>query len=339
MLQLLQHRAQLRGSQHLNLFIHRRVACCEAVELKKKARREGTMQSFRFNSGMHLHIADVKPSETIVERFGSGDPAFRFYFHILASGHWELKSPYRSTAEGKLIRSDSRSSIIFYPEMEGRMFLPVDRRQFHLSIYVYPSMLSAYLGGVVDQLPKALIDILQGSVETGFAHESRLSQMMNLSIQHLLECPYTGPMKTLYMENKAVELIVHKLAQTLSSEDKPDLQQTIVPLETDRIHRARDILCRDLESPPRLSDLAHAVGTNHSRLNRGFREIYGTTVFGYLRRRRLIEARRLMETEGASVTEAALCVGYGSISSFSKAFFECFGMRPMACRKKRIICT
>ncbi len=302
--------------------------------MKKRARREGNLQSFRFNSGMHLHIADVKPSETIVERFGSGDPAFRFYFHILASGHWELKSPYRSISQNKLMRCDGCSSVIFYPEMEGKMFLPVDRRQFHLSIYVRPSMLTAYLGGCLDQLPKALIDISQGSVDTGFSHESPFSQMMRLTIQNLLDCPYTGPMKDLYMENKAVELIVHKLAQILSSEEKRYSSMTTEPLEKDRIHRARDILCRDLESPPRLSDLAHAVGTNHSRLNRGFREIYGTTVFGYLRRKRLIEARRLIEIEDASVTEAALCVGYNSISSFSRAFSAHFGSKPLSFLKK-----
>lgn len=307
------------------------------MKLKKRTRREGTLQSFRFDSGMHLHIADFKPSETIVERFGSGDAAIRFYFNILASGHWELKSPYRSISQGELIRSNGFSSVIFYPEMEGKMFLPVDRRQYHLSIYIRPSMLNTYIGRCSDQLPKALIDISQGSVETGFSHESPFSQMMNLSIQHLLDCPYTGPMKELYMENKAVELIVHKLAQTVSSDEKKDSSQKMELHETDHIHRARDILCRDLESPPRLSDLAHAVGTNHSRLNRGFRETYGTSVFGYLRRKRLIEARRLIEIEDASVTEAAFSVGYNSISSFSKAFYEYFGMRPMTCRKKKII--
>jgi AraC family transcriptional regulator, transcriptional activator of the genes for pyochelin and ferripyochelin receptors len=305
--------------------------------VKKRARREGVLQSFRFDSGMHLHIADFKPTETVIERFGSGDPAFRFYFHLLASGHWELKSPYRSISQAKLIRSNGSSSIIFYPEMEGKMVLPVDCRQYHLSIYIRPSMLNFYIGRCLDQLPKALIDISQGSVETGFSHESPLSQMMNLSIQHLLDCPYSGPMKSLYMENKAVELIVHKLAQTLSSDSRQDAPQQTELLETDRVHRARDILCRDLEFPPSLSELAHAVGTNHSLLNRGFRKIYGITVFGYLRRKRLIEARRLIEVEDASVTEAALSVGYNSISSFSKAFSEYFGMRPMSCRKRKII--
>jgi AraC family transcriptional regulator, transcriptional activator of the genes for pyochelin and ferripyochelin receptors len=305
--------------------------------LTKRARREGSLQSFRFNSGMHLHIADFAPTETITERFGSGAPALRFYFHILASGHWELKSPYRSTSQDKLIQSNSFSSVIFYPEMEGKMCLPVDRRQFHLSIYISPSMLNTYLGGRLDQFPKALIDISQGCDEIGFSHESAFSKMMNLSIQHLLDCPYTGRMKELYMENKAIELIVHKLAQTVSANDKRETPIKIELHETDRIRRARDILCRDLETPPRLSDLAHAVGTNHSRLNLGFRELYGTTVFGYLRQKRLVEARRLLEIEDANVTEAALSVGYNSISSFSKAFSEYFGLQPMMCRKKRFI--
>jgi AraC-like DNA-binding protein len=229
-------------------------------------------------------------------------------------------------------------AVIFYPEMEGKMFLPADRRQFHLSIYIRPPMFNTYLGRCLDQLPKAFIDISQGCIDTGFSHESALSQMMNLCIQHLLDCPYTGHMKDLYLENKAVELIVHKLAQTIAADDKRDLPTNkLKPHETDRIHRARDILCRDLESPPRLSELAHAVGTNHGRLNCGFRELYGTTVFGYLRRKRLIEARRMIEIEDASVTEAALSVGYNSIFAFSKAFTEYFGMRPMACRKKKII--
>jgi AraC family transcriptional activator of pyochelin receptor len=305
--------------------------------LKKRARREGTLQSFRFNSGMQLHIADFKPSETIVERFGSGDPAFRFYFHILASGYWELKSPYRSMSQRKLVRSNGFGSVIFYPEMEGKMYLPVDQPQLHLSIYIRPSMLNTYLHGCLDQLPKALIDISQGCVESGFSHESPLSKMLNLSIQHLLDCPYTGPMKELYLENKAIELIVHKLAQTISSDEKRKTPLKMDLHDTERVHRASDILRRNLETPPRLSDLAHAVGTNHSRLNLGFRELYGTSVFGYLRQKRLIEARRLIEIEDASVTEAAFSVGYNSISSFSKAFSEYFGMRPLACRKKKII--
>lgn len=302
--------------------------------MEKRELRKGSMQSFHFESGMALHIADFIPAETIEQRFETENPVLRFYFHILASGHWDFNSPYYNTSENRLTHSDSFSSVLFYPEMELKMFLPVNRRQFHLSIYISPSLLNTYLGGRLDQFPEDLRDISQGCVNRGFSHTGLFSKMMSQAIQHLLDCPYTGSMKALYLESKAIELIVHKLAQTLSVCDTRDMPLKVGFDETDRIHHARDILCRDLETPPRLSDLAHAVGTNHCRLNMGFRELYGTTVFGYLRQKRLVKAKHLLEEEDMNVTEAALNVGYKSISSFSKAFSEYFGLPPMMCRKK-----
>jgi AraC-like DNA-binding protein len=305
------------------------------VELEKRELRKGSMRSFHLGSGIDLYIADFIPSESIEQRFETTNPVLRFYFHIFGSGYWELHSPYRSTSQNRLIHSDSLSSVLFYPEMEGKMHLPVEQRQFHLSVYITPSLLNTYLGGGLDQFPEDLRAISEGCVDKGFSHAGPLSQMMNLAIQHLLDCPYTGPMKALYMESKAMELIVHKLAQTLSVDKTKDMPRKAGPDEMERIHHARDILCSDLENPPRLFDLAHTVGTNHSQLNVGFRELFGTTVFGYLRQMRLLEARRMLEEEDMNVIEAALSVGYSSVSSFSKAFSEHFGLQPVMCRKKK----
>ena len=62
--------------------------------------------------------------------------------------------------------------------------------------------------------------------------------------------------------------------------------------------------------------------------------MYGATVFGYLRKMRLEEARRLLEKGDMNVTEAALAVGYNSISSFSRAFSAHFGSKPLSFVKK-----
>jgi AraC-like DNA-binding protein len=125
------------------------------------------------------------------------------------------------------------------------------------------------------------------------------------------------------------------MAQIVSADSMKPASPDFDLREMSRIRLAKDILCRDLESPPKLIDLVRAVGLNHCRLNKGFREVYGSTVFGYLRQTRLLEAKRLMENDGMSVTEAALNVGYSSISSFSNAFLVYFGVRPMACLKKK----
>ncbi|WP_027183250.1 helix-turn-helix domain-containing protein [Desulfovibrio inopinatus] len=88
------------------------------------------------------------------------------------------------------------------------------------------------------------------------------------------------------------------------------------------------ILRDNIEAPPRLVELARRVGFSAPRLNREFRRIFGTTVFGYLRILRLEEARNLLENSDINITEAAFSVGYQSLPSFSQAFRGYFGMSP-----------
>lgn len=303
--------------------------------MQPKAFRKGSMLSYQIASGLNLHIADFVTSENIEQRFETATPVLRFYFHLLGSGYWELHSPFHSRSQNRVPQDDRLSSILFYPEMEGKIHLPMKRRQFHLSIYITPYRLNTYLGNRLDAFPEDLRVITEGRLDRGYSHTGPISRIMHQAVRNLLDCPYTGPMKKLYLETKAMELIVHKLAQTICEDYGGDRPFKLDRQETDRLFHAREILCRDLETPPGLFDLAHAVGTNHCRLNAGFRELYGTTVFDYLRQKRLIEARRLIEEDGLTVTEAALKVGYNSISSFSKAFTQHFGLPPMKLRKRR----
>ena len=97
---------------------------------------------------------------------------------------------------------------------------------------------------------------------------------------------------------------------------------------TPAVLAAASILRQDLETPPRLLELARRVGLSHPRLNRGFRQCFGTTAFGYLRNMRLDEARHLLAEGRTSVTDAAYSVGYQSLPSFSRAFSDRFGLCP-----------
>lgn len=303
--------------------------------MQTKARRNRSMQSLQIASGLNLHIADFVPPQTIEQRFETANPVLRFHFQLFGSGYWELRSPYHTRSQSRVNQADRISTLFFYPQMEGRMHLPVKSRQFHLGISITPARLNTYMGGRLDAFPEALRAISEGRMDSSYSHAGPLSRMMYQVVWNLLDCPYAGPMKALYLETKAMELIVHKMAQAVCENDHENRSLKLGRHETDRLWYAREILCRDLENPPTLSELAHAVGTNHCRLNAGFRELYGTTVFDYLRQKRLIEAWRLIQEEGMNVTEAALKVGYNSISSFSKAFSEHFGLPPIKLCKRR----
>jgi len=103
-------------------------------------------RTFDLRPGMDLRIADFSPCETVDRTFESTNPVLRFYFHIAASGYWELRSPYGNTPESKIPHRDRFSMIFFYPELEGKMHWPADGRQFHISITISPPLLNSYLG-------------------------------------------------------------------------------------------------------------------------------------------------------------------------------------------------
>jgi AraC-like DNA-binding protein len=100
------------------------------------------------------------------------------------------------------------------------------------------------------------------------------------------------------------------------------------PPDLDRLHQAKEILLQDLENPPSLLELAQQVGLNDYKLKSGFRQVFGTTVFGYLHRHRMQQAYFLLQTCDLSVTEVADRVGYTSLSAFSTAFKKFFGISP-----------
>jgi AraC family transcriptional activator of pyochelin receptor len=294
------------------------------------------MQAYSLMPGMHLHIADFKPPETIEQKFETTNPVLRFYFYTNVCGSWELQSPFRPGSKDRIFYSDQLSSVFFYPELEGKIHFPAECRQSHVSIYITPELLNNYLGDCFSNLPETLREIAEGRMDKGFYHSGPLPRIMDDTVGHLMACPYTGPARQLFLESKVVELMAHKVAQIcLSDTTQPPRQTDLNPRDIERIRYARDILCRDLENPPRLQDLARSAGINHCKLNIGFRKIYGATVFGYLRRMRLLEAKRLIDQGDMNVTEVALSVGYNSLPSFSKAFTEFFGIPPMQCLKKR----
>ena len=98
--------------------------------------------------------------------------------------------------------------------------------------------------------------------------------------------------------------------------------------DIERIHKAREILICKMDNPPSLLELAKSVGLTHTRLSRGFRNLYGTTVFDYLRRQRLEKGRLLLEQDNMNIAEVAYAIGFSSPSHFARDFLRYFGTQP-----------
>lgn len=141
----------------------------------------------------------------------------------------------------------------------------------------------------------------------------------------LLRSPYVGQMQVLFRQAKVLELLAHQLA-AFGGVGTP---RSLNSVELAKVRMARDRLMADMRSPPGLDELARDVGISAKRLNSGFREIYGTTVFNYLRDARLDAARAALEADTPlALKHLAWELGYGQVTNFVTAFRRRFGVTP-----------
>jgi len=160
-----------------------------------------------------------------------------------------------------------------------------------------------------------------------------MTPSLEFLVRQALQCPYKGATRRLFMEGKALEIFACELAEF---SECPSHKPTAIDIqEVERLHDARRILEVEFAEPPSLPELAHRIGTNDFKLKRGFREEFGITVFGYVRKLRMERARSLLERGDLSVTEAALAVGYGHFGYFASAFKKTFGVLPSHYRRSR----
>lgn len=95
-----------------------------------------------------------------------------------------------------------------------------------------------------------------------------------------------------------------------------------------RIGRAVALIRSDYARPLRIDQLAEAAGMSASTLHQHFRAITSLTPIQFQKQLRLIEARRMMLSDGTPISHAAYGVGYESVPQFTREYGRMFGQPP-----------
>jgi AraC-like DNA-binding protein len=82
-----------------------------------------------------------------------------------------------------------------------------------------------------------------------------------------------------------------------------------------------------------VEQLARSLAMSRMHLHRRLKPLVNLSPAHYIRDRRLIKAKELIEKEDLSIGEICFKVGFQSQSHFTRAFVEKFGVRPTAYRK------
>jgi AraC-like DNA-binding protein len=154
-----------------------------------------------------------------------------------------------------------------------------------------------------------------------------LNAAQRQSIDHLRHPPLEGPARPLYYQARALETLA-TVAFMASTPMTPDANARQKSIGRDRVEKTIEILSENLAEAPSLEELGRRVGCSPYHLSRTFSRQMGMTIPQYLRQIRMERAADLLKSGRMNVTEAALEVGYSSLSHFSHAFYETMGCCP-----------
>ncbi|MBV7439954.1 AraC family transcriptional regulator [Weeksellaceae bacterium TAE3-ERU29] len=160
-----------------------------------------------------------------------------------------------------------------------------------------------------------------------------ITHQMQQILSQIENANLLGNSSIMYLEAKVLELLAlqFEFVKNTNSPQKKECIKTISDKE--KIYEARSILLSDLSNTPSLRKLSLQVGINEKKLKQGFKEVFGTTVFGYLYQHKMYLAKQYLLDSSLLINEIALLCGYDYVSHFSTAFKRFWGCTPGEMRR------
>lgn len=281
--------------------------------------------------GVWLEFVDDqyhRPLSLLTEHDESMPLVSKFYL----SGHHPVLTPNVKGIKREYEEKAGQSYLFFLPDIQEVEQFPAGQRLQLVRILLDLDYLRSFAVSC-NPLPERLQQVLeQGSMQRFHCSTGALTVAMKTTLKQLINCPYAGITKRLYLESKALELLALQFHQWAEQDIPPTSSRSLHRDDVERLHHAKELLIRDIQNPPSLMDLARQVGINDYKLKSGFRQVFGTTVFGYLQACRMEQAKHLLAERQLSIAAIAHIVGYASQSRFCHAFKQRYGMTPIAYR-------
>ncbi len=284
-------------------------------------RSYGYRQEVNLRPGLSILIDDYTLQDNLIVEVGKEEacePSLGLEISFLMSGHNQNEGVQAHHSFLDASWNDSNG---------GQFEWQAGERVLKLDIHMEPHLFETLVGEQLQVLPLSLGDLLRSphGIQKDFWQVTPTTAAMQTALHQILHCPYQGLTRWLYWESRILELIALRLEQV--SQSTPEMTSKLPEDDVSRIYFASDILLQRLIDPPSLCELARLVGLNDRKLKEGFRQVFGTTVFGYLSQHRMERACQLLKQQ-QPIAVVAAAVGYASPTAFSGTFQRRFGVSP-----------
>ena len=172
-------------------------------------------------------------------------------------------------------------------------------------------------------------NILTFKHTTSFSRSLPLCSRTRTVLEELMNHKYTDSLENIFINAQTQMLLLYSI-ECMCGEDEEGFSCKFLAnkVDRDKIALARKILLDHIGEPLTIKELSRKAAINECYLKKGFKEMYGTTIFDFFQSQRMEHAKYLLYEKGLTVTEVSDSLGYSSISHFSTAFKKHTGIKP-----------
>jgi AraC-like DNA-binding protein len=173
-------------------------------------------------------------------------------------------------------------------------------------------------------------DLLSFKHQASFIKDLPVCNRTRAVLEGLLNHNYSDTLENIYVNAQTQMLLLYSMDCILGEKEIDTITCRFLANEPDRekIMKARQILIDQIGEPITIKELSRKVAMNECYLKKGFKEMFGTTIFDFYQSQRMEHAKYLLYEKGLTVTEVSVMLGYSSISHFSTAFKRHTGLKP-----------
>lgn len=217
---------------------------------------------------------------------------------------------------------ENNSLLLYNPNQNLPINLNIDINSKHIVLVISIKVFHSFFSQVAN-----LIHFLDNeNKDKKYYLDKELTPSEILVLNQIFGDQIHDSLQDLYTKAKAYELL------SLYFNKNQDSEQSCPFLDdeenVDKIKKAKQIVIDNMAEPPSLHQLAEQIGLTVSKLNDGFKHIYGDSIFNFLLDYKLEYARKMLLSKKYNVSEISLQVGYSTASHFISAFKKRYGTTP-----------
>jgi len=262
----------------------------------------------------------------------SNAPYIQMHFEISGGSAFY----YHKNKKFAVLTSKGEFNTFYVPCLDGKLIDPPCKNATTVEIEFSEAWIRAHIGNVPSLALNFVDDISaqRPSLLGGKAHI--ITPQIAKTISDLYECPYTGHIKRLYLEAKLVELLAHQLHAVHAIANSNHLNK-LSKLNVENLHFIKEMIVANLSKNYSIEELSYLSMMNRTKLQAGFKELFGLTIHDFIIEKRMDLAYQLLTESYANrwnISEIAQRVGYLRSNHFSAAFKKKFGVSPRKYLKK-----